>query len=209
MDDAKRLWHGWQLLLKVFRPVFTRPGWVRFVQGVTGTVLCWEEHTMTQMLVSLGLESRWRVAEHFAEYGAWNRPAVERQLVELIEQQNPAKWGGYRVIALDDTKLHRTSQNVWGTCTFHEPAGRSPNRASTVRAHNWVEAGDLIPGTPWIDLPHSSRLYFRKSQLPAGETFRQKTELAAAMLRFLLLHFGSYNGLCGCRGHSNLLFVEK
>ena len=86
-------------------------------------------------------------------------------------------------IAVDDTKLHRTSQNVWGSCTFHEPAGRSPNRASTVRAHNGVEAGDLIPGTPWIDLPHSSRLYFRKSPLPAGETFRQKTELAADLLR--------------------------
>ncbi len=65
-------------------------------QGVTGTVLCWEEHTITQMLVWLGLKSRWRVAEHFAEYGAWDRPAVERQLLELIEQQKPAKWGGDR-----------------------------------------------------------------------------------------------------------------
>ena len=82
--------------MNVFRPVFTRPGWVRFVQGGTGTVLCWEEPTMTQMRVSLGLESRWWVAEHFAEYGAWDRPSVERQLVELIEQQKPAKWGGDR-----------------------------------------------------------------------------------------------------------------
>ena len=111
---------------------------MRFVQWVTGTVLCWEEHTITQILVSLGLESRWRVVEHFAEYGAWNRPAVEQRLVRLIEEQRPARWGGYRVIAVDDTKLHRTSENVWGACTFHEPAGRSPNRASTVRAHNWV-----------------------------------------------------------------------
>jgi len=183
MDDAKRLWQWWQLLLNVFQPIFTQPGWVRFVQWVTGTVFCWEEHTITQILVSLGLESRWRVVEHFAEYGAWNRPAVEQRLVRLIEEQRPLKWEGYRVIAVDDTKLHRTSENVWGTCTFHEPAGRSPNRASTVRAHNWVEAGDLIPGRPWTYLPHSSRLYFRKSQLPAGETFRKKTELAPELLR--------------------------
>lgn len=183
MDDATQLWQWWQCLLHSFRGVFTRPGWVRFVQWVTGTVLCWEEHTITQMLVSLGLESRWRVAEHFAEYGAWDRRAVERQLVELIERQQPVAWGGYRVVALDDTKLHRTSSKVWGTCTFHEAAGRSPNRASTVRAHNWVEAGDLIPGTPWTYLPHSSRLYFRQSQLPAGETFRKKTELAVDLLR--------------------------
>lgn len=58
MDDVKRLWQWWQLLLNAFRPVFTRPGWVRFAQWVTGTVLCWEEHTITQILVSLGLESR-------------------------------------------------------------------------------------------------------------------------------------------------------
>jgi len=32
----------------------------------------------------------------------------------------------------------------WGTGPFHEPAGRSPNRTSTVRAPNWVEAGDRI-----------------------------------------------------------------
>ena len=36
--------------------------------------------------------------------------------------------------------------------------------------------GDLLPGQPWTFLPHSSRLYFRHSQLPEGETFRTKTQ---------------------------------
>ncbi|MCH7990313.1 MAG: transposase [Planctomycetes bacterium] len=31
--------------------------------------------------------------------------------------------------------------------------------------------------------PHSARLYFRNSQLPTGETFRKKTELAPELLR--------------------------
>lgn len=55
--------------------------------------------------------------------------------------------------------------------------------ADTVRAHNWVVAGDLVPGTPWTYLPHTARLYFRQSQLPTGETFAKKTALAVAMLR--------------------------
>ena len=183
MDDAKQLWSWWQSLLAAFGPVFTRPGWVRFVQWVTGTVMGWEEHTITQILVSLGLESRWRAMEHFAEYGAWDRPAVERRTISLIEQERPARWGRYHPVAVDDTKLHRTSEAVWGTCTFHESAARSPNRAETVRAHNWVVAGDLLPGQPWTFLPHSSRLYFRRSQLPEGETFRTKTEWAVELLR--------------------------
>lgn len=183
MDQAMQLWTWWLSLLSPFALIFTRPGWVRFVQWVTGMVLCWEEHTMTQLLTALGLESRWRVLEHFAEYGAWDREAVERQLLRLLEQERPARWGLYHPVALDDTKLHRTSAKVWGTCTFHEASARSPNRAETVRAHNWVVMGDLVPGTPWTYLPHSARLYCRQNQLPTGETFHTKTAWAVALLR--------------------------
>src|SRR5439155_3155334 len=86
-------------------------------------------------------------------------------------------WYGYRVWAGDDTKVHRSSQDVWGTCTFHEYTARCPNRASTVRAHNWVVLGTLLPrpDEPALFLPVGGRLYFRQSQLPStGERFRTK-----------------------------------
>lgn len=183
MDDAKQLWSWWQSLLAAFRGQFTLGGWARFVQWVTGTVLCPEEHTITQILLSLGLESQWRNVENFAEYGSWDRESVERQVMRLIEQEHPARWGGYHPVAVDDTKEHRTSAEVWGTCTFHESGARCPNRATTVRAHNWVVLGDLAPGKPWTYMPVASRLYFRKNQLPVGETFRTKTAFAVDMLR--------------------------
>jgi hypothetical protein len=183
MDQAIQLWNWWLPLLRPFADSFTRPGWVRFVQWVSGMVLCWEEHTLTQVLMAIGLETRWRVLEHFAESGAWDRQAVERHTLRLIEQERPARWGQYHPVAIDDTKLHRTSKQVWGTCTFHESSARSPNRAETVRAHNWVEMGDLVPGRPWTYLPHAARLYCRQGQLPAGETFRPKTALAVELLR--------------------------
>jgi hypothetical protein len=183
MDDVKQLWSWWQSLLAAFHGQFTLGGWARFVQWVTGTVLCPEEHTITQILSSLGLESQWRNVENFAEYGSWDRESVERQLMRLIEQEHPARWGGYHPVAVDDTKEHRTSAEVWGTCTFHESGARCPNRATTVRAHNWVVLGDLAPGKPWTYMPVASRLYFRKSQLPVGETFRTKTAFAVDMLR--------------------------
>jgi DDE superfamily endonuclease len=183
MDEATQLWEWWQALCGHFTAVFTQPGWVRFVQWVTGMVLCWEEHTLTQIVTALGLESRWRVLEHFAEYGAWEREVVERQTLRLIEQERPARWGRYHPVALDDTKLHRSSAKVWGTCTFHEASARSPNRAETVRAHNWVVLGTLVPGTPWTYLPHAARLYCRQTQLPPGETFHTKTVWAVELLR--------------------------
>jgi len=185
MDDARGIWSEWQLLLSGFREVFTLGGWARFAQWVSGTVLCPEEHTLTQILTALGLEAQWRNVDRFAEYGSWDREVVERQLMRVVEQEHPARWGRYHPVAIDDTKEHRTSAEVWGTCTFHESAARSPNRATTVRAHNWVVLGDLAPGRPWTHLPLASRLYFRKSQLPIGEQFRTKTAMAVEMLRQL------------------------
>ncbi|NLF08508.1 MAG: hypothetical protein GX594_11085 [Pirellulaceae bacterium] len=156
MVDAKELCSEWQSLLEHFRPVFTLGGWTRFAQWITGTVLCSEEHTITQILTGLGLEDQWRNVEHFAEYGSWDREAIERQLMRLVEQEHPTRWGRYHAVAIDDTKEHRTSADVWGTCTFHESGARSPNRATTVRAHNWVVMGDLAPGKPWTYMPTAS-----------------------------------------------------
>ena len=95
MDDVKGLCSEWQSLLQDFRRVFTLGGWARFAQWATGTVLCCEEHTITQILTGLGLENQWRNVEHFAECGAWDREAVERQLMRLVEQEHPARWGRY------------------------------------------------------------------------------------------------------------------
>jgi hypothetical protein len=58
MHEATQLWEWWQALLHPFAAVFTRPGGVRFVQWVTGMVLCWEEHTLPQIVTALDLGPR-------------------------------------------------------------------------------------------------------------------------------------------------------
>ena len=82
--------------------------------------------------------------EAFAEYGRWNLPflqyGVARRGLDRLSP-NPAPWHGYCVWAADDTKVHRTSKDVWGTCTFHEYTARCPTGAGTVRAYNWVVLG--------------------------------------------------------------------
>jgi DDE superfamily endonuclease len=192
MRQATLLWSLWQRLLQPFASAFTRPGYRRFVEWITALALNVEEHTITQSAVAVERVDDWKAMESFAEYGAWRADQVTGSLARLVETAPGRIWHGYHVSAVDDTKGHRNSEHVWGTCTFHEYTARCPNRATTVRAHNWVALGALLenPDRPAWFLSLSGRLYFRKSQLPARsgaagpkEVFRTKCELAVELIR--------------------------
>src|SRR4051812_32897020 len=187
---ATRLWALWQAILLSVSLGFSPRGKQRFVQWVTGLALNAEEHTVTQSLVGLDRPQDWKALEAFAEYGGWHLRLLQYDLARRLDRLPQRLWHGYRVWAGDDTKVHRNSPDVWGTCTFHEYSARCPNRASTVRAHNWVVVGALVPqsGQPALFLPTAGLLYFRKSQLPAAGkgppvTFRTKCELLVEMGR--------------------------
>ena len=170
MRQATLVWTIWQALLQPFAWAFTRPGYRRFVEWVTALALNVEEHTITQSVTAIERTADWKALETFAEYGAWRRRLPHHgSLTRLVEKAPGRVWHGYHVSAVDDTKVHRNGEHVWGTCTFHEYTARCPNRAATVRAHNWVLLGALLhnPDQPAWFLPISGRLYFRKSQLPA------------------------------------------
>jgi hypothetical protein len=183
--QATELWTHWQELLEPCAQAFSYWGFQRFTEWLTGLALNVEEHTITQSLVGLGRTGDWKALESFAEYGAWDQDALERATAALLDQTPGRCWYGYRVWAGDDTKVHRSSKAVWGTCTFHEYTARCPNRAGTVRAHNWVVVGALVPrpDQPAWFLPHTARLYFREAQRPGGEPFRTKCELLVEQLR--------------------------
>ena len=192
MTHATLLWSIWQALLKPFAGNFTRPGHRRFFEWITALALNVEEHTITQSVLAIERPADWKAMETFAETGAWRSDTVTATLARLVEDAPGRIWHNYHVSAVDDTKVHRSGADVWGTCTFHEYTARCPNRAATVRAHNWVVLGALLdnPDQPAWFLPISGRLYFRKSQLPVRsgtigpkEGFRTKCELAVELLR--------------------------
>src|SRR4029077_17411501 len=164
MTDATLLWSIWQALLQSFAWAFTRPGHRRFAEWVTALALNVEEHTITQSALAIERPADWKAMETFAEHGALPAQSLTRSLTGLIEKAPGRTWHGYHVSAVDDTEVHRSSAHVWGTCTFHEYPARCPNRASTVRAHNWVVLGGLLhePEKPGWFLPISGRLYFRQ-----------------------------------------------
>jgi hypothetical protein len=193
MNQAIVFWTVWQQLLLQFSTAFTQPGLRRFGAWATALAMCPEEHTITQCLFAIGLLDEWKAFEDFAEYGAWKKSEVTAAVVRLIDEETSRIWyGTYRVFAIDDTKVHRTSKDVWGICTFHEYSARCPNRATTVRAHNWVSCGILLQNlkSPVLFLPVSGELYFRKTQLPKADSdptkevpFRTKSEIAVDLAR--------------------------
>jgi hypothetical protein len=192
MTHATLLWSIWQALLQRFAWGFSRPGHRRFAEWITAMAINVEEHTVTQSALAVERPFDWKAMESFAEYGAWHPDRVTRSLTGLVETAPGRLWYGYHISALDDTKVHRSGPYVWGTCTFHEYTARCPNRATTVRAHNWVVLGGLLhePEKPAWFLPLSGQLYFRKSQLPErpgqpGRTvaFHTKCELAVDLFR--------------------------
>src|SRR5713101_6565360 len=188
--NATQLWSLWQSILLPIAVGFTRRGQQRFVQWVTGLALNVEEHTITQSLIGLDRVDDWKALESFAEYGSWDLRFLQGGLAWQLDRLPHRTWHGYQVWAGDDTKVHRTSKDVWGTCTFHEYTARCPNRARTVRAHNWVVLGALLPnpGQPAHFLPIAGQRYFRKTQLPSPQQgppipFRTKCELLVALGR--------------------------
>src|SRR5262249_41634716 len=183
--NATQLWHDWQAILEPYRDVFSEAGYRRFVQWLTGLALNVEEHTVTQSLLALDLPQQYSALEAFVEYGSWDQQEVEIVTARSLEQAPGRLWHGFHVWAIDDSKTHRSSKHVWGVCTFHEASARCPNRAPTVRAHNWVVLGALLhnPEQPAWFVPVASRLYFRASQLPPGEAFHTKCELLVALAR--------------------------
>src|SRR5580704_14309116 len=189
MTEATLTWSTWQALLSAFAGSFTRRGFRRFAEWITAMALNVEEHTITQSVLALEQPAAWKALESFAEYGGWHEGRATYDLTRLVATAPGRIWHGYVASAVDDTKVHRSSPHVWGTCTFHEYTARCPNRATTVRAHNWVVLGALLhePEKPGWFLPISGRLYFRKSQMPAGlggtVAFRTKCELAVELVR--------------------------
>src|SRR5262245_16941081 len=188
--QATWLWPLWQAIVLSFAWGFTRRGQQRFVQWVTGLALNVEEHTITQSLVALDRVQDWKALESFAEYGSWSLWLTQFGIARRIGHLPDRLWHGYHVWAADDTKVHRSSPDVWGTCTFHEYSARCPNRASTVRAHNWLVSGALLPSAekPAHFLPVAGQFYFRKSQMPPAQkgppiAFRTKCQLLVGQLR--------------------------
>jgi hypothetical protein len=173
----------WMSLVSEFTPCFTRPSQRRFAALLTGALLSECRPLVTEIVTALGLEKQWRALEAFVEYGAWPADQIERTLCEIAARTAPPGEHGRQLWAVDDLKVLKSGKKIWGACSFHEYTSRSSNRPETVWAHNWVVCGALEVASHSSFLPTAGRLYIRESQLPSGQSFRTKPQLAVEVLR--------------------------
>lgn len=178
---AEMLVDTWLGMLSELTPCFTEPGGRRFAALLTGALLAERRPLVTEIVTALGLESQWRAAEAFVEYGRWPVGEIEKALCRMAAPA--ARWHGRQIWATDDMKTLKTGKTIWGACSFHEYTSRCSNRPETVWAHNWVVFGALSMGEENDFLPTMGRLYMRDSQLPDGEQFRTKPQLLVQMAR--------------------------
>jgi hypothetical protein len=192
--NASTLWTIWLRLLLFFREAFTAPGHQNLVIWATGTVLVQGKHTLVQAASAAGQEDAWKALHCSVEEGCWDIPCLDFLLAGTMAQLPDRLWYGFHVSAGDDTKVHRNSKDVWGTCTYVNYSGRCPNRARTVRAHNWVVVGTLLPpkvqNIPFTFVPQTAELYCRQTQLPQGRTFKTKDQLLVEQFRSQAQHIG-------------------
>ena len=65
MPHATLFWSLWQALLQPFRQAFTRLGYRRFVEWVTGLALIVDEHTITGSVTAVNQPADWKALESF------------------------------------------------------------------------------------------------------------------------------------------------
>src|SRR5260221_10386711 len=118
--QATGLWSLWLSLTLRCASGFTTPGRHRFVEWVTALAINDEEHTITQSLLGIDRTADWKALETFVEVGHWDLERLQQSTAELVDSAAGRLKYGYRVWAGDDTKVHRNSAQVWGTCTYHE-----------------------------------------------------------------------------------------
>ena len=171
----------WFELLSEFSGRFTGPGYSKFVCLTSGSVLAERRPLVTEIVTAASMENNWRAVEWFMENGRWPEDQIEHKLSAKASVH--CKFKGRNIWALDDTKVYKTGKKIWGTCSYHEYTSRCSNRPETVWGHNWVICGGLSRGEGQMFLPTCARLYMRESQMPDGETFRKKPEMAVELLR--------------------------
>jgi len=177
----KAVTDNWFELLSEFTGRFTGPGYSKFVCLTSGSVLAKHRPLVTEIVTAASMENNWRAMEWFLESGRWPEEWIERKLSAKAAVH--CRYKGRNIWALDDTKVLKTGKKIWGTCSYHEYTSRCSNRPETVWGHNWVLCGGLSVGKENVFFPAGSRLYMRENQMPEGETFRKKPELAVELLR--------------------------
>ena len=201
------LTRGFVELLEAFRPVFTVPSFVLFVDLMAGWVLSHRHRYVTDLIFTSGSTSKCHFSNYhrfFSQY-VWELDELAWVLAKLLV----AVFAGTGTIylALDDTLCRKRGLTVYGTGMHHDPLISSRSKKLTSWGHDWVIVC-LIIAFPWwaptkvFAAPIGWRLYRNRQGVTKGKKKRKQAskpkrprghrtrpELAVEMLQMIASWF--------------------
>ena len=194
---------GFVELLEAFRPVFTAPSFVLFVDLMTGWVLSHRHRYVTDLILTCAAVGKCHFSNYhrfFSQY-VWESDALSWVLARLLIAIFAPT--GTIYLALDDTLCHKRGLTVYGTGMHHDPLISSRSKKLTRWGHDWVVV-TLIVAFPWwaptkvFAAPFIWRLYRNRQGVTKGKKkrkragkpkpppgYRTRPELAVEMLQIL------------------------
>jgi hypothetical protein len=170
---------GFVQLLDLFRPVFTQPSFVLFVDLMTGWVLSHRHRYVTDLILTSGSVAKRHFSDYhrfFSQY-VWDSDKLARVLAMLLVAMFAPT--GLIYLGVDDTLCRKRGLTVYGTGMHHDPLISSRSKKLTSWGHNWVVVS-LIIVFPWwaptkvFALPIAWRLYRNRQGLTKGKKNKRK-----------------------------------
>lgn len=198
---------GFVELLEAFRPVFTAPSFVLFVDLMTGWVLSHRRRCITDLILTCGAVGKCHFSNYhrfFSQY-VWESDALSWGLAKLLVTLFAPT--GTIQLAVDDTLCHKRGLTVYGTGMHHDPLISSRGKKLTSWGHDWVAVSLLIIFPFWAPTKvyaasFSWRLYRNRQGVTKGKKrgkkaskpkpppgHRTRPELAVEMLEMIASWF--------------------
>lgn len=167
------------LLLQDFRPVFTAPSFLIFIDLITGWALSCRHRFITECIFSSGSvgKGHWSRYHRFFSHAAWCLDSLcmllARLLVKCFVPTGPI------LLAGDDTLCRKRGLTLYGAGMHHDPLISSRALKLVSWGHDWVVLCLLLPLPSWAPtkvfaLSIGFRLYKNRQGLTKGKKAKSK-----------------------------------
>lgn len=177
------LTRGFVELLDLFKPVFTQPSFLLFIDLMSGWVLSHRHRYVTDLILTSGSVGKRHFSNYhrfFSQY-VWELDELSRVLAVVLVAIFAG--AGTIYLAVDDTLCRKRGLTVYGTGMHHDPLISSRSKKLTSWGHDWVVVC-LIVAFPWwaptkvFALPIAWRLYRNRQGVTKGKKKRKNTSKA-------------------------------
>ena len=161
-----------------FTPFFNKCQIKHFREYTTGLIV--SENTTIDSMNRLFINGNDQSSlNKFLTRSDWNEADVNEKRLELLQQKKKTQYKPHGIIALDDSLLHKTGENIEGVEIFYDHSS-----GEYMLGHNIVTAHYIDDQTNY---PVDYRLYHKKGGEWAERAgFKTKIELAMELIRYCI-----------------------